>query len=137
MAIIKQVENYFLGSNLINPRVYYKKIKEIIDAVNGVSGTVTQLTSITTGVAIEATKGVITTVALTNAAGAIAGPFTVTDSKVSSTSKVLLNTEYASGKTGAPFAIVESVSDGSFKIKIANGGSAVLNSVVKVHFSIV
>lgn len=128
--------SYFLGANLLNPRVYYSKIKEIIDTINGVPGTVTQITSITTGVTLNATKGVITTVPLTTAAGAVSGPFTVSNNKIKSTSIIEAHIEYAAGKTGAPFVISEGVSNGSIKFKVANGGAAVLNDFVKIHFTI-
>ncbi len=130
-------QDYFLGAHLLNPRVAYKKIKELIDVVNGVRANVTQLTNITTGVTLNATKGVITTVALTNAAGVVTGPFTVTNSKVTSSSVIMASVEYATGKTGAPYVIVEGVTNGLFKLKIANGGSAVLNDVVKVHIVVI
>lgn len=133
---IQYPESYFLGTYLLNPRVYYSKVKEIIDAINGVKSTVTQITSITTGVTFNATKGVITTVALSTAAGAVSGPFTVTNNKVLADSVIMATVEYAAGKTGAPYAIIEGVTLGSFKLKIANGGSAVLNDIVKVHIAI-
>ena len=136
MALIQYPDSYFLGTYLTNPKIYYKKIKELIDAINGVQVAVTQATNITTGVTFNATKGVITTVSLTTAAGAVSGPFTVTDNKVRSSSVVMATVEYAAGKTGAPYAIVEGVTNGSFKLKIANGGSAVLNDIVKVHIAI-
>lgn len=34
---IKQVDKYFLGSILTNPKVYYAKIKELIDGVNSLT----------------------------------------------------------------------------------------------------
>ena len=134
---IEYPDNYFLGAHLLNPKVYYKKIKELIDAINGVIVTTTQLTSITTAVTFNATKGVITTVPLTTAAGAVSGPFTISNNKVTASSVIMATVEYAAGKTGAPFAIVEGVTNGSFKLKIANGGSAVLNDIVKVHIAII
>jgi len=101
-------------------------------------GTVTQATSITTGVTVNASAGVITTVALTTAAGAQESPFVVTNSAVATTSVVILTTEYANGKTGTPIAIAEAVSAGSFSVRILNGkASGALNDVVKVHFLIV
>lgn len=128
--------NYFLGASIINPRIYFAKIKEIIDVINGVVTNVTQLTNITTGVTFNGTRGIITTVALTTAAGAISGPFTVTASKVKSTSLIEATVEYAAGKTGIPIVNIEGVTDGSFKLKIGNGGSAVLNDIVKIHIMI-
>lgn len=130
-------ENSFLGAKVKSfPRVQYEKIKELIDALNGTVASVTQATNITTAVTANGTRGTITTVALTTAAGAVSGPFTVNNSFVKSTSMVFAQVEYAAGKTGAPFAIVEGITDGSFKLKVANGGSAVLNDIVKIHFMI-
>jgi len=137
MAILTISPKYFLGAFIPSVKILSSKIDEIINTVNGTAGTVTQLTSITTGVTINANKGVITTIALTTAAGAVSGPFTVTNNKVLSTSIIVATIEYAAGKTGAPFVISEGLSNGSFKFKIANGGSAVLNDIVKIHFRIV
>jgi len=52
--------------------------------------TVTQATSISTGVTINAQSGVITTVALSTAADTDCGSFTVTNNKCYSNSVVLL-----------------------------------------------
>ncbi len=140
--MIKYPLEYSLGSNKVQsfPRVQYAKIVEIIDVVNGVAANVTQLTNITTGVTVNATKGIITTVALTTAGGATSGPFTVTNTKVTVNSIILLTVQYASGKTGNPIVQLEGdPAAGSFKIKIGNGGPAatLLNDVVKIHFLIV
>lgn len=100
--------------------------------------TVTQDTSITTGVTINSKSGVITTVALTTAAGAAESPFTVTNSTVTSSSVVLVSVEYANGKTGFPVVAVEAVSNGSFALKVLNGkASGALNDVIKIHFLVV
>lgn len=136
MGITTISNKYFLGALIPNVKILSSKIDEIINEINGTYSTVTQATSITTGVTINATKGVVTTVALTTAAGAVSGPFTVTNNKVKSTSIIDSQVEYAAGKTGAPFVILEGVSNGSFKFKIANGGSAVLNDIVKIHFAV-
>jgi len=103
-------------------------------------GTVTQLTNITTAVTVNASAGVITTVALTTAGGATSGPFTVNNSYVTSTSTIILTPQYASGKTGNPIVMTEGTpGTGTFKIKVGNGAPAatVLNDVVKIHFLIV
>lgn len=133
---IQYPDSYFLGANLLNPKVYYKKIKELIDAINGVTGTSTQLTSITTTVTLNATKGVITTVPLTTSSGSTSGPFTFLNSYIKSTSIIMATLEYDSTKTGAPYVIVDDVTNGKIKFKIANGGTAVLNDIVKIHFAI-
>lgn len=138
MAITKTSPKPFLGAQIPNTKVLSSKIDEIIDAVNGTLSTVTQATSITTGVTVNATKGVITTVSLTTAAGAAESPFVVTNSKVTASSIVLASVEYASGKTGFPAVLVEAVALGSFKVRLLNAkASGSLNDVVKVHFVVI
>ena len=137
MGITTISNKYFLGALIPNVKIVSSKIDEIINVINGTYSTVTQATSITTGVTINATKGVITTVALTTAASTVAGPFTVTNSKVLSTSIVKVNVEYANGKTGFPVILIEGVAAGAFKIRLINvHTSAALNDVVKLHFTI-
>jgi len=138
MAIATISPKYFLGSFIPNVKILSSKVDEIINVVNGTLGTVTQGTSITTGVTVNATKGVITTVALTTAAGATAGPFVVTNSKVLATSVVLASVEYANGKTGFPAVLVEAVAAGSFNVRLKNitTSTETLNDVVKIHFVI-
>lgn len=126
---------YFLGSLLTNPKVLGGKIADIITAITQ-KGTVTQATSISTGVTIDAQSGVITTVSLTTAAATDCGSFTVTCNKCYSDSVVLV-TVVNSG-TGAPIATVTSVSNGSFVVKLRNVHSATaLNSVLKVNYTII
>lgn len=137
MPITKTSPKTFLGAEIPNTKINSSKIDEIITTVNGTYGTVTQLTSITTGVTLNKTKGVITTVALTTAASTVAGPFTITNSNVLATSVVNITVEYASGKTGFPVALIEAVTVGSFKVRLLNAATgAALNDVVKIHFTI-
>lgn len=136
MAKILNIKpSYFLGAFLTSPRVLGNKISEMITALTD-KGTVTQLTSISTGVTLNTQSGVITTVALTTAADTDAGSFTVTNSKCFSNSVVVV-TVVNSG-AGAPIATVTSTSDGSFIVKLRNVHSATaLNSVLKINFTIV
>jgi len=154
MAIELISNKYFLGAKIPNVKILSSTIDAIINVVNGFStsftsdlvtadkvtvtkGTVTQATNITTGVTVNAASGVITTVSLTTAGGSTSGPFTVTNSYVTTSSVILLTPEYASGKTGNPIVMTEGTpGSGSFKIKIGNGAPAatVLNDVVKIHF---
>lgn len=97
-------------------------------------GTVTQLTSITTGVTLNTPSGVITTVSSTLASLAKA-TFTVTNSMVKPGSVILLSTEY--NGTGHGDAGVVTIGTGTFDMSVANQGSAALNSVIKIHFFIV
>lgn len=136
MANIKNIKPaYFLGSLLTNPKVLGGKVAEMITALTEKS-TVTQATSISTGVTINAQSGVITTFALTTAADTDCGSFTVTNNKCYSNSVILL-TVVNSG-TGAPLATVTSVSNGSFIVKLRNVHSATaLNSVLKLNYQII
>lgn len=98
---------------------------------------VTQLTSITTGVAVEALNGVITTVSSTLAAETKTS-FTVTNALVAAGSKILVSVEYDEAATGIPVVGVADVAAGSFKIVLSNASSAAaLNNVVKVHYLII
>jgi hypothetical protein len=98
--------------------------------------TVTQLTSITTPVKINAHNGVITTVSSTLAANAKTS-FTVLNDKVTATSKVLLTVQYGGAAAGIPSLILGIVQAGSFGVTIGNGGNAALNQAVRIHFMII
>lgn len=99
-------------------------------------GTVTQLTSITTGVTLNKPSGVITTVSTTVAAGSNAS-FTVTNSFCQSNSVVLLTVD-DSATAGLAKLNVQSVANGSFVINVTNIHSAnAFNNILKIHFLIV
>lgn len=98
-------------------------------------GTVTQQTSITTGVTVNAPVGVITTVSTTVAAGSNAS-FTVTNSFCKSTSVIQLTVD-DSATAGLAKLNVQSVGNGSFVINITNVHAAnAFNNVIKIHFAI-
>ena len=98
---------------------------------------VTQGTSITTGVTVNALNGVITTVSSTLAANARTS-FTVTNPNVLAGSKILVSVEYDEAATGIPVLGVADIAAGSFKVVLSNGaGAAALNNVVKVHYLII
>tara|TARA_R110000868_G_scaffold172688_3_gene408626 strand:- start:290 stop:763 length:474 start_codon:yes stop_codon:yes gene_type:complete len=98
---------------------------------------VTQGTSITTAVTVNALNGVITTVSSTVAANAKSF-FTVNNSNVVAGSKILVSVEYDEAATGIPVVGVSDIATGSFKVVLSNGaGAAALNNVVKIHFLIV
>lgn len=96
-------------------------------------GSVTQATSITTGVTLNNRVGTITTVSSTLAADASA-IFTLTNSNITATSKIFLSVTYATAATGMPYATVSSKADGSAVIELTNVGTAVLNAVVGIDF---
>lgn len=98
---------------------------------------VTQGTSITTGVTVNALNGIITTVSSTLAANAKTS-FTVTNPNVLAGSKILVSVEYDEAATGIPVVGVADIAAGSFKVVLSNGaGVAALNNVVKVHYAII
>lgn len=99
---------------------------------------VTQTNLITTAVTVNAHTGVITTVSASTAANSTeATGFVVTNSAVTTASKILLSCQYAGAANGIPVALVSAVADGSFTVRLGNGGSAALNAVVKIHFTII
>lgn len=99
---------------------------------------VTQLTSITTPVTVNAASGIITTVSATTAANNTqATGFVVNNSAVTSTSKIQLSCQYAGQANSIPVALVSAITTGSFTIVLGNGGAAALNAVVKIHFTVI
>lgn len=100
------------------------------------TGTVTQLTSITTAVTLNTFNGVITSVSSTLAANAKTF-FTVNNSNVTSTSRIIVSAEYDEAATGIVVLGISDIVAGKFKVVISNGGNAALNNVVKVHFILI
>jgi hypothetical protein len=100
------------------------------------TGSVTQLTSITTAVTVNSYNGIITTVSSTLAANAKTS-FTVLNDKVTADSKVLLTVQYGGAAAGIPSLILGTVQAGSFGVTIGNGGNAALNTSVRIHFMII
>jgi len=95
---------------------------------------VTQLTAITTAVTVNANNGIITTVSSTLGAGSNAA-FTVNNSKVLATSRILLTAEHPGA--GIPILITEALANGSFDIRIYNLGSAAFNNVINISYLII
>lgn len=109
-------------------------INAIVNEVNKVTGNtavVTQTTAITSGVTINSYAGVITTVSATTAAGSNAA-FTVTNSKVTTASKILLSVQHPGA--GIPVLVIDTLANGSFAIRIYNVGAAAFNNVLKINF---
>jgi len=100
------------------------------------TGTVTQLTSITTAVTLNTFNGVITSVSSTLAANAKTF-FTVNNSNVTTASRIIVSAQYDEVATGVVVLGVSDIAAGTFKVVISNGGNAALNNVVKVHFMII
>ena len=98
---------------------------------------VTQLTSITTTVTVDALNGVITTVSSTLAANARTS-FTVNNALVTAASRILVSVEYDEAATGIPVVGIADIAATKFKVVLSNGaGVDALNNVVKVHFLII
>lgn len=104
----------------------------------GVGGTVTQITSSSTGVTLNKVCGTIVTVALTTAHGAHE-QFTVTNSVCAAvTDVVLLSTTYAAGAHGAPVLQAVNVTAGTFDIIIYNADSAnAFNAAMTINFVVI
>lgn len=99
-------------------------------------GTVTQATSITTGVTLNTHSGQITTVSSTLAAAAEA-TFTVTNSTVSATDVVIAHLGSTSS-AGTPLVVVSAVAAGSFDVTIANlHASAALDNTMVINFVVI
>jgi hypothetical protein len=100
-----------------------RRIKEVV-----------QSSSKTTSVTANGYDGIITTVALTDAADTSFN-FTVNNDKVQETSTIMLTPIYA-GTTGDVKAVLVSQTKGSFVVKVSNVGVAVLNAVAKIQFKV-
>ena len=100
----------------------------------GAGGAVTQVTSAATAVTLNKPCGVITTVALTTAAGAEEA-FVVNNSLVAATDVIALSTTYAGA--GKPFLSVTNVGAGVFTINITNVDAAALNALMVINFAVI
>lgn len=114
-----------MADTTYGPKVYRKQGGDDLVISSGGTltfegqSTVTQATSITTGVTINAISGAITTVSQTIAAGSEA-TFTVTNNKVAATDVVVVCLKSTSS-AGGPFIVaVTAVASGSFDITITN-----------------
>lgn len=108
---------------------------EVSIDIDYTKGTVTQGTSVTTAVTVDASAGVITSFAATTAAGS-SFTFTVNNSKVTADSVILLQPINA-GTGTAHASITAAPSAGSFSVKVSNiHASAAFNSVIVLHFAV-
>lgn len=113
----------------VNPMIDYLNNRSSIN-----KGTVTQGTSITTGVTLNAVAGTITTVSSTLAADTTA-TFTVTNSEVTASSIILASLSYPTTATGEPVIDRIVPASGSFTITIRNvSAAAALNDVMAISF---
>lgn len=138
MDIVKLSNTYSLGAG-INARVTSQKVDEIIDVVNALNnssdnnGTVTQTTAITSAVTLDAWQGVITTVSST-LAGNSNTVFTVNNVNVTAGSVITLTCQ----NNGAGIAVlnVESITAGSFAVRIYNVSASAFNNTLKIYFTV-
>jgi hypothetical protein len=102
------------------------------------TGTVTQLTSISTAVTLNTHSGVITTVAAATAAGT-PDLFTFNNTNITVDSIILLSVEYPTAGSGTPVVAHEiSTLGGQTRIEIRNpDASGPLDQPLKIHFLIV
>ena len=96
-------------------------------------GTITQIATKVTTVVLDKPAGVITTVALTDAADT-SFEFTLSNTQIL-TSSVMHLTTLNSG-TGVAHATITSIAAGSAVIRVNNVGIAAFNSAIKIHFTI-
>jgi len=98
------------------------------------SANVTQITSITTAVTVNAHNGTITTVSSILPFGNSTS-FTVNNSKVTTASKILLTVNHPGA--GIPVLITEALTNGSFDIRIYNVSAATaFNNTLKISYLI-
>ena len=98
-------------------------------------GTVTQATSITTGVEVNKIAGAITTVSSTLGAG-LETAFVVTNSTVEATDAVSVNIK-STTSAGTPVAFVSAVAAGQFTVTLSNlHASAALDAAVVITFHV-
>lgn len=102
----------------------------------GTGGVITQTPAITDAVTLNASKGVITTVSTTLAAGASSTAFTFTNSFIKTSSVILTNCQQ--GATGSSVnALVSSIANGSCSITLTNvGGTTTGAAAIVIHFAI-
>lgn len=104
----------------------------------GSGGAVTQITSRTTGVAINTVNGKITTDTSSLAAEA-AAEFTVTNTSVAISDTIVLSIQSGTN-SGNSHVYVSTVAAGSFKIKVANdnaaGGTAETGAII-INYAVI
>lgn len=108
-----------------------------IGYATGAGGTVTQATSVTTGVTLNKLSGQITTFSQTAAAG-VDVSFTLTNSTIAAGDVVVVATKsYGGTADGIPVASVVATAAGSCVINIRNTGAVALDDVVVLNFAVV
>ena len=103
--------------------------------VNVSKTNVTQVTSITTGVTVNANSGWILTVSATTAQHA-SSVFTVTNDRVVAGSTVLVNVNTNNG-AGTALVTVDNIAAGSFDVVLTNVAAAALDNTIRIGFLVV
>lgn len=137
---IKQVDKYFLGTLLTNPKVYYTKIKEIIDAINAID---TDGLDVASGSQVGSNTPTINkpsgtiTVGSVATAGLASRTVTLTNSFITADSKVFVSLgDY--GGTGTPIVQKVTPALGSVAIVIYNAHATVaLSAAFDLDFFVV
>ena len=137
---IKQVDKYFLGTLLTNPKVYYTKIKEIIDAINAID---TDGLDVASGSQVGSNTPTINqpsgtiTVGSVATAGLETRTITLTNSFITANSKVFVSLgDY--GGTGIPLVYQVTPASGSVAIVIYNAHASVaLSEAFDLDFLVV
>jgi hypothetical protein len=142
-----QTESGIVRANVYNDVVTdLNSLADTLNTINPTAGTlsadklvltkanVTQGTSKTTAVPITTFTGIITTVALSDAANA-SFSFDVTNAAIAATNVVLVSVDQ-NASTG--FAVVAAASaTGKFTVKVKNvDASAALNAAIKIHYTV-
>ncbi len=137
---IKQVDKYFLGTLLTNPKVYYTKIKEIIDAINAID---TDGLDVASGSQVGSNTPTINQPSGTITVGSVATAglgtrtITLTNSFITANSKVFVSLgDY--GGTGIPLVYQVTPASGSVAIVIYNAHASVaLSAAFDLDFLVV
>ena len=137
---IKQVDKYFLGTLLTNPKVYYTKIKEIIDAINAID---TDGLDVASGSQVGSNTPTINQPSGTITVGSVATAglgtrtITLTNSFITANSKVFVSLG-GYGGTGIPLVYQVTPASGSVAIVIYNAHASVaLSAAFDLDFFVV
>lgn len=144
---LNQLESGIVRANVYNDVVTdLNSLADTLNTINPTAGTleadklvltkaaVTQGTSKTTAVPITTFTGIITTVALSDAANG-SFSFDVTNSAIAATNVVLVSVDQ-NGSTGFA-AVAAGTSAGKFTVKVKNvDASAALNAAIKIHYTV-
>jgi hypothetical protein len=135
-SLQKYLAEYLSASSVCCAKNYVGTSATVSTLTLSSKGAVTQQSAITNAVEVNAASGIITTVSAATAAHSFS-IFTVTNSTVAAGSIVIASIIDYAGTTGNPSVLVEEIVAGSFKIAISNGGTAVLNGVLKIAFIVI